>query len=160
MNDLRGYPEHWPKHYNACNEPCDMASGPCACGAWHTLDEWKKEIEQYGLNQSHPEDLVTAWNNYSDAMSQRFVLKLIDSGLKQLTDYSKCVTHVTRFKHDKLPELTVMAWGVLLDCLAGQLSDTLVNFELGYFGRIGVTCAFRKGTGSYIEITVDLPANT
>lgn len=51
MNDLMGYPEHWPEHHNACNEPCDMAVGPCACGAWHTLDEWTKEIETYGLGK-------------------------------------------------------------------------------------------------------------
>jgi hypothetical protein len=23
--------------HNACNEPCDVVDGPCACGAWHNL---------------------------------------------------------------------------------------------------------------------------
>jgi hypothetical protein len=49
MNDLMGWPEHWPKYHNACNEPCDMISGPCACGAWHKLDEWVLYIAKYGL---------------------------------------------------------------------------------------------------------------
>lgn len=30
--------------HNANNEPCDMAQGPCCCGAWHTLDYWPKEV--------------------------------------------------------------------------------------------------------------------
>ena len=34
------WPEEWTdRHYNACNEPCDMLVGPCACGAWHSEDE-------------------------------------------------------------------------------------------------------------------------
>lgn len=43
------YPENWPPHYNACNEPCDMIEGPCCCGAWHDLDEeWiKKNTEEF-----------------------------------------------------------------------------------------------------------------
>lgn len=28
------------KYYNGCNEPCDMAQGPCCCGAWHKWKEW------------------------------------------------------------------------------------------------------------------------
>lgn len=27
--------------WNACNERCDMADGPCACGAWHGLSDWR-----------------------------------------------------------------------------------------------------------------------
>jgi hypothetical protein len=43
-NGLLGYPQDWPSRYNACNEPCDMLIGPCACGAWHTEDEeWVQE---------------------------------------------------------------------------------------------------------------------
>lgn len=26
--------------YNACKEPCDVAEGPCVCGAWHPKEEW------------------------------------------------------------------------------------------------------------------------
>ena len=33
-------PEMIGKHHNACNEPCDMIHGPCACGAWHNAKEW------------------------------------------------------------------------------------------------------------------------
>lgn len=28
------------KVHNACTEPCDMAEGPCCCGAWHYLEDW------------------------------------------------------------------------------------------------------------------------
>lgn len=30
--------------YNGCNEPCDMAVGPCACGAWHTAACWPEWV--------------------------------------------------------------------------------------------------------------------
>ena len=30
--------------HNACNYPCDMAEGPCACGAWHKMKDWKEAI--------------------------------------------------------------------------------------------------------------------
>lgn len=43
MNDFVGYPEHWPVYRNP-SVICDMLQGPCACGAWHTLDEWKDRI--------------------------------------------------------------------------------------------------------------------
>ncbi len=36
-----GYPKTWPKFYNACSDACDMLVGPCACGAWHTLEDWQ-----------------------------------------------------------------------------------------------------------------------
>ena len=31
---LTGWPEGFEQS-NACNDPCDMWDGPCACGAWH-----------------------------------------------------------------------------------------------------------------------------
>ncbi len=34
------WPDHWPKYHNACNEPCDILIGPCACGATHTRNEF------------------------------------------------------------------------------------------------------------------------
>ena len=39
------WPDSWiDRHHNACNEPCDMLVGPCACGAWHyETEEWIKE---------------------------------------------------------------------------------------------------------------------
>lgn len=44
-------PSHWPNRYNANTGPCDMISGPCACGAWHGLeDEWVRDgIAYFGL---------------------------------------------------------------------------------------------------------------
>ena len=34
------WPDAWTDyHYNACNDPCDMLVGPCACGATHNITE-------------------------------------------------------------------------------------------------------------------------
>ena len=47
-NGLLGWPDEWTeRHYNACNEPCDMLIGPCACGAWHTPECWTAELNRY-----------------------------------------------------------------------------------------------------------------
>jgi hypothetical protein len=46
------YPDHWPKRYNVCSDPCDLISGPCCCGAWHDAEEeeWiKSVIVSHGL---------------------------------------------------------------------------------------------------------------
>jgi len=32
--------------WNACTDPCDMLSGPCACGAWHQQEEWPDDIQE------------------------------------------------------------------------------------------------------------------
>lgn len=32
-----GWPSWAPKQYNACNEPCDMWTGACCCGATHLM---------------------------------------------------------------------------------------------------------------------------
>jgi hypothetical protein len=39
------WPKEWTdRHYNACNEPCDMLAGACACGAWHfPAEDWVRE---------------------------------------------------------------------------------------------------------------------
>ncbi len=39
------WPNDWKDYrHNACNDPCDMLVGPCACGGWHSKDEyWVKE---------------------------------------------------------------------------------------------------------------------
>ena len=29
------WPASEPARHNACTDPCDMWTGPCACGAWH-----------------------------------------------------------------------------------------------------------------------------
>ena len=40
-NNLMPMPVEWiGQYHNACTNPCDMLCGPCACGAWHHLDEW------------------------------------------------------------------------------------------------------------------------
>lgn len=49
-NGLLGWPDEWTdRHHNACNDPCDMLRGPCACGAWHDEDEeWvQRALEHY-----------------------------------------------------------------------------------------------------------------
>lgn len=50
MGDIMRYPDHWPKKYNACSEPCDVIDGPCCCGAWHCVEEdWVQSmIVAYG----------------------------------------------------------------------------------------------------------------
>jgi hypothetical protein len=35
------WPPDWPRYHNANNEPCDVAVGPCACGAWHLAGEFE-----------------------------------------------------------------------------------------------------------------------
>ncbi len=49
-------PQHWPPRYNACTDPCDMINGPCACGAWHCLDEeWViGGLKSFGMNEKPP----------------------------------------------------------------------------------------------------------
>jgi hypothetical protein len=32
--------------HNANHERCDMAQGPCACGAWHRLEDWPEVVRQ------------------------------------------------------------------------------------------------------------------
>ena len=39
-NQHQPWPPNWPAFYNACNEPCDMREGPCACGGWHHAGDW------------------------------------------------------------------------------------------------------------------------
>jgi hypothetical protein len=43
--------EHIGKFYNACTDPCDMLSGPCACGAGHGQQEWPDwlQLEVFGF---------------------------------------------------------------------------------------------------------------
>jgi hypothetical protein len=40
QSGLLPWPDDWLDYrYNACNEPCDMLIGPCACGAFHKAEE-------------------------------------------------------------------------------------------------------------------------
>lgn len=41
MPHLAGFSFH-----NGCREACDMADGPCACGAWHSLSCWHSFARQ------------------------------------------------------------------------------------------------------------------
>lgn len=48
-NGMVAWPDGWleHRHFNACNEPCDMLAGPCSCGAWHCESEpWVQEVLQ------------------------------------------------------------------------------------------------------------------
>ena len=49
MGDIMRYPDHWPKRYNACSEPCDVIDGPCCCGAWHSVFDFQAMIVAYGF---------------------------------------------------------------------------------------------------------------
>jgi hypothetical protein len=42
-------PSHWPKRH-------DVISGPCICGAWHSLDEaWVLEgFKRFGMKEASP----------------------------------------------------------------------------------------------------------
>ena len=46
QNGMVPWPDGWTvRRYNACNEPCDMLVGPCACGAWHYETEpWVQQV--------------------------------------------------------------------------------------------------------------------
>lgn len=47
-NGLLDWPDEWTERvYNACNEPCDVLIGPCACGAWHHLEDWVELLNRY-----------------------------------------------------------------------------------------------------------------
>uniref|UniRef100_A0A6M3JZ92 Uncharacterized protein n=1 Tax=viral metagenome TaxID=1070528 RepID=A0A6M3JZ92_9ZZZZ len=46
-NNLASMPFTWiGLFYNGgCPDPCDMLSGPCACGAWHHQYEWPDVLQ-------------------------------------------------------------------------------------------------------------------
>ena len=52
-NGLANMPiEYIGKFYNGgCPDPCDMLSGPCACGASHKQEEWPNwlQLEVFGF---------------------------------------------------------------------------------------------------------------
>ena len=51
-NGLANMPiEYVGKFYNIHTYPCDMLSGPCACGAWHNQEEWPDwlQLEVFGF---------------------------------------------------------------------------------------------------------------
>ena len=45
-NGLASMPsEYIGSYYNGCSDPCDMLSGPCACGATHHQEEWPDDLQ-------------------------------------------------------------------------------------------------------------------
>jgi hypothetical protein len=60
-NGLASMPTEWlGQFWNACTEPCDMLIGPCACGAWHHLYEWPKDVRD-AMIAEHPQSGETMW---------------------------------------------------------------------------------------------------
>jgi len=56
-NNLASMPTKYiGEFYNGCVDPCDMLSGPCACGAWHHQEEWpnKLQLEVFGSISHKP----------------------------------------------------------------------------------------------------------
>jgi hypothetical protein len=47
-NGLAGWPDGWPQYFNGLKDPCDMAIGPCACGAWHQEGEFEFVKNAFG----------------------------------------------------------------------------------------------------------------
>jgi hypothetical protein len=43
--------------YNGAGEPCDMAAGPCLCGAWHNLTETLRRINNVFSLDGMPGDI-------------------------------------------------------------------------------------------------------
>lgn len=48
--DMKPWPQGWPEYHNANVDPCDMAVGPCACGAWHGPGEFYEKNKQLFRN--------------------------------------------------------------------------------------------------------------
>ncbi len=42
---MRPMPDEFKGKFYNSNIPCDMAIGACACGAWHEIKEWPKEVQ-------------------------------------------------------------------------------------------------------------------
>jgi hypothetical protein len=40
-NQWLSWPDEWPEYHNANVDACDVAVGPCACGATHLIDEFR-----------------------------------------------------------------------------------------------------------------------
>ena len=40
VSGMASWPDNWPKYWHSNTEPCDMAVGPCSCGAWHQAGEF------------------------------------------------------------------------------------------------------------------------
>lgn len=56
-NGLAGWPDSWPDYFNGGSTPCDVAIGPCACGAWHQAGEFEMRasgLYRYGRLVARP----------------------------------------------------------------------------------------------------------
>lgn len=47
--------------HNACTDRCDAAQGPCACGAWHELEEWPDDVQKVIVQPINKSDAVRRW---------------------------------------------------------------------------------------------------
>jgi predicted RNase H-like HicB family nuclease len=56
------WPPNWPPRYNASSTPCDMAQGPCSCGAWHTLAETQPKPVSTKVNYELAQDICNMLN--------------------------------------------------------------------------------------------------
>ena len=73
-NGLLGWPKELEKTslFNACNEPCDMLIGPCACGAWHQPEDWTDLLNQYNLEiRDYPLDAAPGVVDLGDIPVQK-----------------------------------------------------------------------------------------
>jgi len=34
------------KFFNASSDACDFVVGPCACGAWHEIEDWLERLQE------------------------------------------------------------------------------------------------------------------
>jgi len=41
------------KFFNSCTEPCDFLIGPCACGAWHDINDLVQRLNSLGSAYDH-----------------------------------------------------------------------------------------------------------
>lgn len=58
-NGLASMPlEYIGLFWNACTDPCDMLSGPCACGAWHQQEEWPDDLQMKVFGSISSKDTI------------------------------------------------------------------------------------------------------
>lgn len=48
--DLIPMPERLTITQCGSNDQCDMLQGPCACGAWHNLNDWPEDVRSLAPN--------------------------------------------------------------------------------------------------------------
>jgi len=56
--------------YNAHSDPCDVLVGPCACGAWHSKEEW-----DYLVFLKKIKEETTSWSDNKRNSAQHLFAK-------------------------------------------------------------------------------------